>query len=356
MSGLEKSLVAVIMAGGMGTRFWPLSIPQKPKQFITLFGDRSLLQMSFDRLRGLVPPERILVLTNAAHAALTREQLPELPEGHVIGEPVRRDTAAAVALAAFLVRERFGDSVILTLTADHLIEPTELFQRNLVSAARQVAAENVFYTFGIKPTYPATAYGYLETGASLGDEGGIEHFELRQFREKPDLETARRYIESGRFLWNSGMFVWKAATILDEIRTWLPGHHEALKPLGGYDGTPQWPGALEKAFSAIQPISIDYGVMEKTKTPLRCVSARFSWSDVGGWPALGDLIARDERGNALRGKVKALDASGNLVFCEMPDETVALVGVDDLIVVRAGNRTLVARKEDVDRVRELEDL
>jgi len=353
MAALEKRLVAVIMAGGMGTRFWPLSTPERPKQFVTLFGERSLLQMSFDRLRGLVPPERILVLTNAAHVAIAREQLPELPEGHIIGEPVRRDTAAAVALAAVLVRERFGDSVILTLTADHLIEPTEIFQQDLVSAARQVAAADVFYTFGIKPTYAATAYGYLETGAVVTRDGGIEHFELKQFREKPDLETARRYVDSGRFLWNSGMFVWKAATILREIRTWLPGHSEALEPLGGCDGTPRWQEALEKAFAGIRPISIDYGVMEKTRTPLRCVSSRFSWSDVGGWPALGDLLARDSRGNAVRGTLRAIDASGNLVFSEAPGETVALIGVEGLIVVRSGNRTLVARKEDADRIREL---
>ena len=356
MSGLEKSLVAVIMAGGMGTRFWPLSTPERPKQFITLFGDRSLLQMSFDRLRGLVPPERILVLTNAAHVAIAREQLPELPAGHIIGEPVRRDTAAAVALAAVLVQKRFGDSIILTLTADHLIEPTDLFQRNLLSAARQVAASDVFYTFGIRPTYPATVYGYLETGAAVEDDGGIEHFELKQFKEKPDSEAARGYVDSGRFLWNSGMFVWRAVPILEEIRTWLPGHYEALQPLGGADGTPQWQEALEKAFSGIRPISIDYGVMEKTRIPMRCVSSRFSWSDVGGWTALRELLSRDPDGNATRGRVKALDASGNLVFCEQPDETVALIGVDDLVVIRAGNRTLVARKDQVDRLKDLGDL
>jgi mannose-1-phosphate guanylyltransferase len=356
MADLQGQIVAVIMAGGMGTRFWPLSTPEKPKQFIDLFGGRSLLQMSFDRLRGLVPPERTLVLTNAAHVALTRVQLPELPEENVIGEPIRRDTAAAVALAAVLVRKRFGDSIILTLTADHLIEPRELFQKNLVSAAGQVAQHNAFYTFGIKPAYPATAYGYLETGASVLNDGGIEHFELKRFKEKPDLETARQYIESGRFLWNSGMFVWKAATILEEVRTWLPKHFEALSPLGECDATPGWQKALENAFAGIQPISIDYGVMEKTAKPLRCVASLFSWTDVGGWPAMQTLLPRDAQGNALQGNVKTLDSSGNLVFCETPDETVALIGVEDLIVVRAGKRTLVARKSDVDRLRELGDL
>ncbi|HTZ40660.1 MAG TPA: mannose-1-phosphate guanylyltransferase, partial [Syntrophales bacterium] len=294
----NKELVAVIMAGGMGTRFWPLSTKQKPKQFTALFGQRSLLQMSVDRLLGLIPPERILILTNAAHVALVREQLPELPAGNVIGEPVRRDTAAAVALAAVLVQKRFGDRVILTLTADHLIEPTELFQRNLTSAARQVAENEVFYTFGIKPAFPATAYGYLETGASILKDDGIEHFELRTFKEKPDLETAEKYVASGRFLWNSGMFVWRAAAILKEIRTWLPKHYETLFPLGPHDATPGWQKALEEAFAVIQPISIDYGVMEKTKTPLRCVASLFSWTDVGGWPAMRNFLTKDARGNA----------------------------------------------------------
>ncbi len=356
MLDLNKELVAVIMAGGMGTRFWPLSTKQKPKQFTALFGERSLLQMSVDRLRGLIPPERSLVLTNAAHVSLVREQLPELPEGNVIGEPVRRDTAAAVALAAVLVQKRFGNCVILTLTADHLIEPTELFQQNLISAARQVAQNNVFYTFGIRPAFPATTYGYLETGASVLKDDGIEHFELGTFKEKPDLETARKYIASGRFLWNSGMFVWRAASILEEVRTWLPKHFEALSPLGLYDSTPGWQNALEEAFSAIQPISIDYGVMEKTRVPLRCVAALFSWTDVGGWLAMQDFLTKDARENATRGNVKTVDASGNLVFCEVPDETVSLIGVKDLIIVRSGNRTLVARKDEVDRLKDLGEI
>jgi mannose-1-phosphate guanylyltransferase len=356
MAELDEKLVAVIMAGGMGTRFWPLSTRQKPKQFIALFGERTLLQMSFDRLRGLVPPERILVLTNAAHVSLVAEQLPELPAGHVIGEPVRRDTAAAVTLAAVLVQQRFGDSVILTLTADHLIEPTDLFQRNLVSAARQVAASSAFYTFGIPPAFPATAYGYLEKGARVAIDDGIEHFELRRFKEKPDLETARSYVETGRFLWNSGMFVWRASTILEEVRRWLPRHYEALLPLGQHDGTPHWQKALGEGFSAIEPISIDYGVMEKTAMPLRCVASLFSWSDVGGWAAMGDFLTRDARGNSGRGEVRVLDASGNLVFCDASDETVALIGVDDLIVVRAGKRTLVARKSEVDRIKDFDNL
>ena len=356
MADLQGQIVAVIMAGGMGTRFWPLSTRQKPKQFIDLFGGRSLLQMSFDRLRGLVPPDRILVLTNAAHVALTREQLPELPEGNVIGEPVRRDTAAAVALAAVLVRKRFGDSIILTLTADHLIEPRELFQKNLISAAGQVAESNAFYTFGIKPAYPATAYGYLETGASVLNDGGIEHFELKQFKEKPDLETARQYIESGRFLWNSGMFVWKAATILEEVRTWLPKHYEALSPLGGYDATPGWQKALEaglcRSTTHLHRLR-RHGKDGKTPA-LRGVPVLVDRR--GGLAGHADPPPRDAQGNAFRGNVKTLDSSGNLVFCETPDETVTLIGVEDLVVVRAGNRTLVARKDEVDRLRELGDL
>ncbi len=356
MSDMDKQLVAVIMAGGMGTRFWPLSTRQKPKQFIALFGQRSLLQMSFDRLRGLVPPERILVLTNAAHVALVEEQLPELPPGHVIGEPIRRDTAAAVALAAVLVQKRFGDSVILTLTADHLIEPTDLFQKNLISAARQVAEKNVFYTFGIKPAFPATAYGYLETGARIADDGGIEHFELKQFKEKPDADTARLYVESGRFLWNSGMFVWQAATILEEVRKWLPKHFEALSPLGRtrldtrLAESPR--GGLLSHPAHLHRLRGD----GKNKDAAAMRGVPFLVDRCGrlaghvGFPQPGCP------GKRKSGRCEGPRLVGEPRILRDADETVALIGVNDLIVVRSGNRTLVARKDQVDRLKELGEI
>jgi len=352
MTEQRLDLVVVIMAGGAGTRFWPLSTEERPKQFLDLFGDRTLLQKSFDRVSSLVPPERILVLTNAAFVSIVKEQLPDVPVENIIGEPTRRDTAAAVALAAVLCRRRFGNPVIATLTADHLIEPVDLFQETLLSAARRAANDNALYTFGIEPTYPATGYGYLERGLQIADDDGIEHFHLVRFKEKPDLETARQYIESGRFYWNSGMFVWTADAILKEIETHLPNHAKALFDAVAFDKTPQWNHALKAAFESLHAVSIDFAVMEKAQN-VCCVASKFSWRDVGGWLALRSYLPEDETGNYCRGKTLTLDATDNLVFCEDPEDTTVLIGVKDLVIVRAGPLTLITHKDRAEDLKKL---
>lgn len=348
----DKDMVVVIMAGGAGTRFWPVSTAEKPKQFLKLFGDRSLLQKSYDRVAGFVSNQRILVLTNADFVELVREQLPEIPPENVLGEPFRRDTAAAVCLGAVLCRKRFGDPIVITLTADHMIEPVDLFQRTILSAVRQAGKGPVLYTLGIEPTFPATGYGYLELGQKLDEDDGIVHYRLKGFKEKPDIRTARDYVESGRFQWNSGMFVWKTKTILAEMERQLPQHLNAISEAVKFDGTPQWHDALKKAFEPLETVSIDYGVMEGA-SGVQCVGCTFSWSDVGGWLALEDYLERDRLKNAYRGKIFTLDASGNLIFCEDTDETVMLTAVKDLVIVRAGKRTLIAPK---DRIEEIKDL
>ena len=345
-------LVAVIMAGGAGTRFWPLSTEEKPKQFLRLFGDRSLLQKSFDRISGLIPNERIIVLTNKSFVGLVREQLPDIPEENIIAEPIRRDTAAAVCLGAVLCRRRFGNPVIITLAADHMIEPVDVFQKTLLSAARLAAETRALYTFGIQPTYPATSYGYLELGPKVAGDEGIEHFKLISFKEKPDIATARRYLESKRFCWNSGMFVWATESILREIEAHLPGHVKAVSAAIKFDRTRRWPEALNQAFRTLKTISIDYAVMEKA-SEVRCVTAKFSWSDVGGWEALKDYLPQDEGGNYFRGLIVTRDAKGNLVFCEDPDETVMLIGVDDLVAVRTGGKTLIVHKDRTEEIKKL---
>lgn len=344
MKGPAVDLVVVIMAGGVGTRFWPLSTKEKPKQFLDLFGDRTLLQKSFDRVADLVPPERILVLTNAAFISIVKEQLPLIPVDNIIGEPIRKDTAAAVALAAALCRKRFGNPVIATLTADHLIEPVDLFQKTLLSVAHRAADDNALYTFGIEPTNPATGYGYLERGDQIADDNGIRHFRIVRFKEKPDLKTAREYVESGRFYWNSGMFVWTADAILKEIEIHLPNHVKALSGAVPFDKTPEWDHALKKAFESLEAVSIDYAVMEKAQR-VSCVASRFSWRDVGGWLALKTYLPEDEAGNYCRGNILTLDATDNLVFCEDPEDTTILIGVEDLVVVRAGPLTLITHKD-----------
>ncbi len=344
--------VAVIMAGGAGTRFWPLSTERKPKQFLRLFDDRSLLQKSFDRLEGMVPPERTLVLTNRAFVGLVREQLPELPPENVFGEPLRRDTAAAVALASFICAARFGNSVMMVLTADHLIEPKERFQETILSAARSAGESGRLYTLGIPPTRPATAYGYIELGPKIRHDGGIEHFQVARFKEKPDEKTARHYLQAGRYLWNSGMFVWTVRAIQEALASHLPEHVRILSRAVQALETSRWEGALDAAFQALPAISIDYGVMEKVDGA-GCVRSLFSWNDVGGWQAFREFLERDGEDNCRRGNLVCQDARGNLVFCEDPAETVMLLGLENLVIVRSGKRTLVVPGDRVEEIKNM---
>lgn len=343
----DADLFVVLMAGGSGTRLWPLSTETRPKQLLALTGERSLLQQTVDRALGLVPGHRVLVLTSARYLPAVREQLPEVPPGLVVAEPVPRDTAGAVALAAAIGRAISPGGVMAVLPADHLITATEPFLEAVRSAARGAASSEALYTFGIEPTHPATGYGYLEQGAPVPGEAG--HFQLARFCEKPDLATAQEFLASGRFLWNSGVFVWRTEVIWREIERHLPQHAARLGPLADRFGKPGFDEALAEAFAPLPKISIDFAVMEKA-ADVRMVRAGFDWCDVGGWPALGDYLPKDALGNAHRGRIETLEARGNLVFCEDPAELVALVGVEGLVVVRAGARTLVVpayRAQDI---------
>lgn len=352
MDPIDENVVVVIMAGGAGTRFWPLSTEARPKQFIRLFDDRSLLQKSFDRIADLIPPQRIMILTNATSVALVREDLPQIPSENIIGEPMRRDTAAAVALGATLCRRRYGNPVIATLTADHMINPVALFQKTLLSAVRFARSSGALYTFGIQPSYPATGYGYLELGQQVATDDGIEHFQLLKFKEKPDIETASQYLAAKTFYWNSGMFVWTADAILHELKSHLPNHLRSLSQACECDGTPAWPEALRASFASLETISIDYAIMEKARE-VRCVVSTFFWSDVGGWLGLREFLPCDDHSNHYRGELAALNAADNLVFCENPAEQVMLIGVKDLVVVRAGPKTLVIQKDKLQEIKTL---
>ena len=346
----EEALVAVIMAGGSGTRFWPLSTADRPKQFLTLFGDRTLLQHSFDRLKGMVAPERTLVLTNQAFLDMVHNQLPEIPERNIIGEPMIRDTAAAVTLGAVICRRLFGNPVMAVLTADHFISPVRRFQEVVRSAARGAKRTEAFYTVGIETRRAATGYGYLETGKRLEPEGNVEHFQLVQFKEKPDQHTAAQYHADERFFWNSGMFVWTVDAILTEVQAHLPKHAEQLFPLEKKFGASDWLQALQEAFNTLPKISIDFGVMEKAGN-IRMVKGDFDWDDVGSWLALDRFLTPDPHGNRARGVLHASDAENNLVFCEDPSETVAVLGVRDLAVVRSGERTLVMKRSHAEALK-----
>lgn len=348
MNEALKNLVVVIMAGGAGTRFWPLSTEERPKQFLSLVGERSLLQMSFDRMEGLVPPERILVLTNHGYRDLVADQLSEIPRENIIGEPSRKDTAAAVALAALITEQRFGDSTMVLLTADHVISPLENFQEAILEAARG-CQEGGLYTLGIRPTYPATGFGYLQMGRPLSG-GSLPHFQVDRFKEKPSEEVAQVFLENGNYFWNSGMFVWRTDAVLKEFAKNLPAHLEALRPAIAQVARGEGHAELLAAFDQLERISIDYAILEKAED-VRAVIPEITWDDVGGWRAVSEYLSLDNSGNRLRGSVWSEEANHNVVFSEDPEEKVLLLGVEDLVVVRSGSRTLVAHRDRLDSLK-----
>lgn len=326
--------VVVILAGGSGTRFWPLSTPSRPKQFLTLLGDRTLLQSTVDRVG--VPHDRILVITSEDGVDTVRAQLPDLPPDHVVGEPLQRDTAAAIALATLLVASRFGDVVTVVLPADHHIAGVDRFRRQLAEVVAD-AHHGGILTFGVPPSGPSAAYGYLAPDSLT--EGA---FVVRRFHEKPDRDTAAAYVAAGH-LWNSGIFVFRPSVMRAELARQLPEHLRLL-------GAAVIDGDLARAYALLPKRSIDHGVMEGA-AEVRGHVAQFDWSDVGGWEALGAFLPTDGHGNRHRGEVRALDAADNVVFCEDPTETVALIGVTGLVVVRVGGRTLVAPRDRVDELK-----
>jgi mannose-1-phosphate guanylyltransferase len=343
-----NDLSCVIMAGGAGTRFWPASTEDKPKQLLTLIGDRSLLQLAVDRAIACVPAERVLVVTSRRLHDAVRAQLPELPARNVIAEPERKDTAAATALATLAVQARGGRKLCI-LTADHLIGPTELFVAAVTRAAAACEDTDAIVTFGVVPTHPATGFGYLEVERIDGDEARP----VKRFVEKPDLATASAYVASGRFLWNSGMFVFETAAMLAALHTHLPSHLTTLGDVvaKAVDGVID-DHALAAAFAALPRISIDKGVMEKHHN-VRCVPARFAWSDVGSFPSLAEHLPTDPAGNAVRGHLRSLDAHNNVVWCEDAGDEVAIVGLSDVVVVRAGQRTLVVPRNRAEDIKKL---
>lgn len=342
------NLVVIIMAGGAGTRFWPLSTEERPKQFLSLVGERSLLQMSFDRVAGLVPAERVLVLTNHSYRDLVADQLSEVPRENIIGEPSRKDTAAAVALAALLAERRFGNSTMVLLTADHVISPLENFHQALLEAVKG-CQEGGLYTLGIRPTYPATGFGYLQMGKPLPG-GRLPHFQVDRFKEKPSEEVAQVFLENGNYFWNSGMFVWRTDRILEEFSRNLPAHLEALRPALPNLATESGHTELLAAFDKLERISIDYAILEKA-SDVRAVVPEITWDDVGGWRAVAEYLSLDNSGNRLRGSVWSEEANHNVVFSEDPEEKVLLLGVEDLVVVRSGARTLVAHRDRLDSLK-----
>ncbi|NEM05017.1 mannose-1-phosphate guanylyltransferase [Geodermatophilus normandii] len=352
---------AVVMAGGSGTRLWPLSRAARPKQLLDVIQDdtdgtggaHSLLAEAFARLEAVLPAERIWVCTAARYGAQVQAALPRLRPDRLVLEPVARDTANAVGLAAALVAEADPDAELAVVSADHVIRPVERFAAALTTAFDALATRpRALVTLGIRPTAPATGFGYVRLGAATGVPGVAE---AAAFKEKPDRATAEAYLASGEYLWNSGMFVWRARTVLDALADHLPATAEGLDRVVAAPAGPARDAVLAEVFPTLLKTSVDYAVLEPAATePGRVLVADLDvdWLDVGSWPALAQTLATAD-GNAVGGLAVTLDSAGNIVFSDDPEHLVALVGVRDSVVVATADVTMVCPVSDAERVKQL---
>jgi mannose-1-phosphate guanylyltransferase len=339
---MDTHLYAMIMAGGKGERFWPLSTSRTPKQVLSLVGGKPLIQLAVERLEGLIPPERVLVVTGADLAEPIRANAPDLPPENVIGEPMPRDTAAACALGMAAVSARDPDGVLCVLTADHVIGDHAVFHATLQDAARVAREQKALVTIGIPPAHPSTGFGYIEGGEPVPFEGQTEFVKARRFVEKPDAAAAQAYIDSGTFCWNSGMFVWTVATFREALARHCPALKTMAQRMTPLFGGADFAAALEREYAGLAKISIDYAVMEQAGNIIMARGA-FSWSDVGTWPALEDHFPKNEDGNVILGHGEVVDAEHNVVVSH--ERLTALVGVRDLVVVQAEGATLICHKD-----------
>jgi mannose-1-phosphate guanylyltransferase len=340
----QAPFVAVIMAGGKGQRFWPLSTPERPKQFVDLErSGRTLLQATFDRLLPVTEgPGMVYVATAARYVGLVREQLPELPGSNLLIEPVARDSGPAIALAMLAIQERHPDAIAGVFASDHRIADVAAFQAAVRNTAAMAQRHDGLVTIGIRPTHPATGYGYIQVSTPL------EHgFRVRSFVEKPTLERAQSYLEAGTYLWNAGIFVWRPGTLLAELERHAP---KIIAPMRQAIER----RALAEAFPRLPRISIDYALLEHSDR-VYTVPGDFGWDDIGDWVALERLLGRDVEDplNTVVGRHVGHQAAGNIVYTEDPNDVIVTVGVQDLIIVKRGNTVLLVRK---DRVAEIKDV
>ncbi len=350
----QPDVYAVVMAGGIGSRFWPRSRERSPKQVLEIIGSGSMIFNTIMRIRSVIPPERIFVVTHKLHKDIIHQQVPFLPMENLLTEPLGRNTAPCIGLAAQWIHQRDPEALMVVLPADHIIRDEKEFLAVLQRSARVAQESSALVTIGIKPTHPETGYGYIqfEDAADRNPYATDEIYRVKTFAEKPNLETAEKFLKSGDFLWNSGMFIWKVRTILHEIEEHLPELHEQLTKLRAFFGNDGYQAALERAYGVIRGISIDYGVMEKAKNVFVALGD-FGWSDVGSWDEVARLTPPDNEKNAIRGVVIAKDSLGN--YIDAGNKVVAAIGVEDMIIVTTEDAVLICKKGRSQDVKEIVD-
>ncbi len=343
------NLYAVIMAGGVGSRFWPRSKEKKPKQLIRIFGENTMIQDTVKRLEGLVDNDKIYVITNKIQKMRVKEQLPQIPAENIVDEPFGKNTAACIGLAAVIIKKRDKDAVMITLPADHLIKDDAEFRNCLASAAKFAELSKGLVTIGITPTRPETGYGYIQFDENAA---GTNIYKVLTFAEKPNIETARQFLQAGDFLWNSGIFIWRADVILEEMKNYLPDLHEGLEKIEESVGTSDFERQLVYVYGQLKSISIDYGVMEKSEK-VYLTKADFYWNDVGNWEAVYEISEKNDEGNVMVGDVYTEKVFNSYLFS--PRKFTAVIGVENLIIINTNDSLLICHRNNAQDVRQVVD-
>lgn len=343
---MNKNLYVVLMAGGVGVRFWPYSRNTKPKQFLDVLGSgRTLLQSTYDRFASICPKENIYVVTHQEHAHLVHDQLPELQPGQILQEPMRKNTAACIAYASYRIHQQNKDAVIVVSPSDHLILKEDEFHEIILKAADQAKDQDKLLTLGITPKRPETGYGYIQ----FLQEKGIAK-KVKTFTEKPELAMAKKFLESGDFVWNSGIFIWGVQAIMKALKEHLNEMAEVFEECVPTFNTPQETEAIEKAYAQCKNISIDYGIMEKATNVFVCLG-NFTWSDLGSWNSIHEISPKDGDNNVVKGKVLLYDTRNSMIRVSSPDKLIVAQGLNGYLIAEFGNVIIVCEKDKEEQFR-----